>query len=104
MRLQVGLPTWLQLQEVSADGMSLVGSSRELIRNNETWEGPVIEAPFLVLREVGSLYVRLACELFWKAARRLGCTMCRVRTISVVDGPVSDATIAPGFWRDLTGR
>ena len=52
---QVGLPTWLQLQQVTADGMSVVGPPRLLIRNNQTWEGPVIEAPYLVLREVSKL-------------------------------------------------
>jgi len=53
--VQVGLPTWLQLQQVTADGMAVVGSPRLLIRNNQTWEGPVIEAPYLVLREVSKL-------------------------------------------------
>ena len=50
--MQVGLPTWLQLQRVTADGMAAVGAPRLLIRNDAMWEGPVIEAPYLVLREV----------------------------------------------------
>ena len=50
--LQVGQPCWLQLQQVTADGMALVGAPRQLIRNDATWEGPVVEAPFLVFRQV----------------------------------------------------
>ena len=60
MCIQVGLPTWLQLQQVTADGMAVVGLPRQLIRNDATWEGPVIEAPNLVLREVSKFPIHLS--------------------------------------------
>lgn len=47
-------PTILWLQQVRADGVTLVGARRELLRNDPaTGEGRVIEAPTLVRRPTG---------------------------------------------------
>jgi len=39
------LPTYIYVQEMSPDGLSLVGEPTRLIRNEHAWEGHVIEAP-----------------------------------------------------------
>lgn len=41
------LPTWIYIQALSGDGLSLVGEPRRLISNTLAWEGNLIEAPTL---------------------------------------------------------
>jgi len=42
-----GRDTWLWLQKLSADGLSLLGTPRRLIKQDQSWEGSLIEAPTL---------------------------------------------------------
>ena len=42
-----GQDTWLWLQRLSADGLSLVGERTRLIKQDQAWEGSLIEAPTL---------------------------------------------------------
>ncbi|NMO13782.1 family 43 glycosylhydrolase [Pyxidicoccus fallax] len=46
----VGQQTPIYGQQLSADGLSLVGTRRTLITNNLGWEGGVVEAPWVVAR------------------------------------------------------
>jgi beta-xylosidase len=40
-----GMATWIYVQELAPDGLSLVGEPIQLTRNDRRWEGPVVEAP-----------------------------------------------------------
>jgi beta-xylosidase len=40
-----GYPTYIYAQEMASDGLSLVGEPVPLIRNDQPWEGHVVEAP-----------------------------------------------------------
>jgi beta-xylosidase len=42
-----GKPTWLYIQPVADDGLTLQGEPTQLIRNDRVWEGPLVEAPTL---------------------------------------------------------
>ncbi len=42
-----GLPTWIYAQRLAPDGLSLVGAPFPLIRNDQEWEGAIVEAPTL---------------------------------------------------------
>jgi beta-xylosidase len=42
------LPTVLWIQKLSEDGFQLVGERRELFHNDASWEGAVVEGPFVV--------------------------------------------------------
>lgn len=46
-----GLPTRIQLAQLSADGTALVDAPIELIRQTERWEGALVEAPTLLKRD-----------------------------------------------------
>ena len=46
----VGQATPIYGQQLSADGLALVGTRRTLISNNLAWEGGVVEAPWVVAR------------------------------------------------------
>jgi beta-xylosidase len=50
-----GLDTWLRIQEVSADGLSRIGTETRLLKQDKPFEGILIEAP--VLWKHGSTYV-----------------------------------------------
>lgn len=51
-----GLPTWIHLQELSPDGLKLVGTETRLIQQDQPWEGELVEAPTLVERD-GTYYL-----------------------------------------------
>ncbi len=41
------LDTWIWIQELSSDGLRLQGEATPLIRQDQAWEGPLVEAPTL---------------------------------------------------------
>lgn len=50
-----GLDTWIEAAPLSADGLSLTGPAVQLLKQGRSWEGNLIEAPYLVER--GGKYV-----------------------------------------------
>jgi beta-xylosidase len=46
-----GLDTWITIQKLSLDGLRLEGTPTKLIRQDQSWEGDVIEAPTLWRRD-----------------------------------------------------
>ncbi len=43
-----GLPTWLQIAPLSADGSTLTAEPTKLVEQDQDWEGILVEAPTLV--------------------------------------------------------
>jgi beta-xylosidase len=43
-----GRDTWLHLQRLTADGLRTAGPARRLVRQDQPWEGDLVEAPTLV--------------------------------------------------------
>lgn len=41
-------PTPIIMQETTPDGLALIGQPREILRNDQHWEGPLVEAPSLI--------------------------------------------------------
>jgi xylan 1,4-beta-xylosidase len=46
----VGQPSRIWIKRLRADGLGLIGPRRQLLRNWDRWEGPVVEAPEIVAR------------------------------------------------------
>lgn len=46
-----GLDTWLQIAPLSADGLSLAAAPTRLVKQDQPWEGDLVEAPTLVERD-----------------------------------------------------
>jgi arabinan endo-1,5-alpha-L-arabinosidase len=44
----IGQPTPIWAQQLSSDGLSLVGNRTFLFQNSLTWEGPLVEAPWVI--------------------------------------------------------
>ncbi|WP_257452081.1 glycoside hydrolase family 43 protein [Archangium lipolyticum] len=67
----VGKPTPIYGQELSADGLSLVGTRRTLITNDRAWEGGVVEAPWVVARD-GYYYLFYSGNAFYNGTYAVG--------------------------------
>jgi len=46
-----GLDTWLQIAPLSEDGLTLAGETTKLVKQDQPWEGNLVEAPTLVERD-----------------------------------------------------
>ena len=62
-----GKPTWVHLQRMSADGLRTTGKAHRLIRQDQAWEGELVEAPTLVRR--GSAHVLFYSANFYGDGR-----------------------------------
>lgn len=47
----VGMDTWISVQELASDGLSLLGESQRLLKQDQPWEGQLVEAPFMWERD-----------------------------------------------------
>ena len=47
------LDTWIQAAPLSADGLTLTGEPVQLIKQTEEWEGNLVEAPTVLVRDSG---------------------------------------------------
>ena len=64
-------PTRIFVQELSHDGMSLVGSRREVLRNDREWEGDLVEGPW-VLRHGRYYYLIYSGNAFYNQHYAVG--------------------------------
>jgi arabinan endo-1,5-alpha-L-arabinosidase len=48
-----GLDTWLQIAPLNGDGTALAGEPVKLLKQDQSWEGNLIEAPTMVKRDGG---------------------------------------------------
>ncbi|MDQ3871506.1 MAG: family 43 glycosylhydrolase, partial [Chloroflexota bacterium] len=83
-------PTPILAQQLSEDGMRLLGRPRELIRNGEPWEGRVTEAP-AVIRHDGFFH------LFYSA------NLCCTRRCAYAVGVARSPTLL-GPWEKYPGN
>jgi beta-xylosidase len=70
-----GFPTYLYIQELTPDGLGLVGEPVALIRNDQRWEGQVIEAPTLVNR-LGKYYLFYSANSYAGHEYAVGYALC----------------------------
>ena len=66
-----GLPTLIWAQPLAPDGLSLVGSKVELLRNDLSWEGAVVEGPF-VIRKDGAYFLFYSANNYGNATYAVG--------------------------------
>lgn len=93
-----GLDTWLQAAPLAPDGLTLAGDPVRLLRQDQAWEGNLVEAPTLVERDGG--YVLLYSANDYGGARyAIG-----VATAETVLGPYTKASQPLFTTADLDGR
>lgn len=83
------MPTYLWVQELAPDGLSLVGQPKQLIRNEGQWEGAVIEAPTMVKHE-GKYYLFFSANNYAGVEYAVGYATCESPT-----GPCTQAPENP---------
>jgi beta-xylosidase len=81
-----GITTYIYAQELSPDGLSLVGKATRLIENNESWEGRVIEGPQMFKHDTG-YYLFFSAGNYADTTYAVGYATC--------DGPVGPCKQAP---------
>jgi hypothetical protein len=63
--------TWIHIQQLSADGLSLIGSPTQLISQTLPWEGSLVEGPVIWPRG-GKYYLFYSANFFGSAAYATG--------------------------------
>ncbi len=79
-------PTYLWVQELAPDGLSLTGQPTQLFRNDAPWEGQVIEAPTMVRHE-GKYFLFFSANNYAGVEYSVGYATC--------DSPLGPCTQAP---------
>lgn len=92
------LPTFIYVQELAPDGLSLLGEPVQLIRNDALWEGRVVEAPTLLKRE-GRYYLFFSANNYAGHEYAVGYAVCESPL-----GPCQDAPENPILKSDLTDK
>ncbi len=83
------LATYLYVQELAPDGLSLVGEPVRLVRNDSAWEGRVVEAPTMWLHDDG-YYLFFSGNNYAGVEYAVGYATCDTAT-----GPCQDAAANP---------
>jgi beta-xylosidase len=82
-------PTFIYVQELAPDGLSLVGEATRLVRNDHAWEGAVVEAPTMWKHE-GKYYLFFSANSYSGFQYAVGYANCQSPT-----GPCEDAPENP---------
>lgn len=88
--------TYIYVQTLSEDGMTLTGEPTRLLRNDEPWEGPVVEAPTMVNYD-GSYYAFFSGNVYAGERYAIGYAVCETPV-----GPCEDAEENPILVSDMT--
>jgi beta-xylosidase len=91
-----GYPTYIYVQEMAPDGLSLVGEATSLVRNDAPWEGGVIEAPTMVNHD-GSYFLFYSGNDYGGMPYAVGYAACET-----VTGPCKDAPENPILKSQVT--
>ena len=70
-----GAPVHLWSQELSADGATLVGAPSQLMGNTKAWQGNLVEAPELVVRD-GRYYLFYSANSYADQRYAIGYAVC----------------------------
>lgn len=87
--------TYLYGQQLSEDGLSLIGEPVQLVRNDQLWKGPVVEAPTMWLRD-GVYYLFYSGNVYAGEKYAVGYAVCETPL-----GPCEDAEENPILASDM---
>jgi GH43 family beta-xylosidase len=82
----MGVPTPIRAQLLAPDGLSLVGRAVTLITNDQPWEGPLVEGPWMLVHD-GAYYLFYSGNAFYNATYAVG--------VARADAPLGPFTKAP---------
>ena len=91
-----GFSTYLYIQELGSDGLSLVGEPVRLVKNDKVWEGSVVEAPTMWKQE-DTYYLFYSANSYAGLEYAVGYATCETPK-----GPCTDAEENPILKTALT--
>ena len=68
---RIGVDTWISVQRLDATGTELVGEPQQLFRQDQPWEGRLVEAPFVVEAD-GTFWLLYSANAFDSAEYAVG--------------------------------
>lgn len=86
----VGAPSSLWEQQLTADGLGLVGAAHRLLTADLSWQGGIVEEPALVPATGGGWWLFYSGNSFDRPEYATGLAWC-----PTLDGPCQDATAGP---------
>lgn len=92
------MATHIYVQELSPDGTTLIDEPIQLVRNDEPWEGPVVEAPTM-WRHEDAYYLFFSGNVYSGERYGIGYALCETPI-----GPCEDAEENPILSSDFTTR
>jgi len=92
------MATYLYAQELTPDGTGLVGEPVRLIRNDQPWQGPVVEAPTM-WRRGDQYYLFYSGNVYAGEAYAIGYAVCETPL-----GPCEDAEESPILSSDMESQ
>jgi beta-xylosidase len=75
----IGVDTWIYVSELSPDGLTLVGPTHRLIKQDLPWEGNLVEAPYMVERN-GKFHLFYSANAYDKETYAVGHALCAAPT------------------------
>ncbi|HVE87711.1 MAG TPA: glycoside hydrolase family 43 protein [Myxococcales bacterium] len=88
-------PAEIFAQRLAPDGLSLTGAPVSLVRNDQPWEGRVVEAPTMVERDGAYVLFYSANDYGWQSAQRVSSYAIGYATCDGPLGPCADAPANP---------
>ncbi len=83
------LPVHLYVQQLSSDGLSLVGDPTSLVQNDQQWEGNLVEAPYM-FKHNDKYYLFFSANNYADGSYATGYALCQSAT-----GPCQQAAENP---------
>lgn len=68
---RIGIDTWISVQRLDSSGTRLIGKPQRLIKQDQPWEGSLVEAPFVVEVD-GTFWLFYSGNAFDSAAYAVG--------------------------------
>ncbi|HEX3623206.1 MAG TPA: glycoside hydrolase family 43 protein [Acidimicrobiales bacterium] len=86
----VGAPSGLWEQQLTADGLGLVGTAHRLLGSDQAWQGGIVEEPALIPATGGGFWLFYSGNFFDKPEYATGLAFC-----PTLEGPCRDAQDGP---------
>jgi beta-xylosidase len=92
-------PTWIYIQKLSDDGMSLSGEPVKLITTNLLWEGNLIEAPTLYQRN-GKYFLFYSANAYYDERYAVGVATADslLGPYTKIEHPILESSMAGSSW------
>jgi beta-xylosidase len=93
----IGVASYIYVQALTPDGLELTGEPTRLIRNDQAWEGRVVEAPTMWLRD-GRYHLFYSANSYAGVEYAVGYAVCESATgpcVKATENPILSSCLTP---------